>query len=180
MDCTGSSVHGILQVRILEWVAISFARASSWPRDQRSPAVQADSLPSEPPGKPTIKETFPSIKTGHLKKYQQIKPWLYLIIYRQYVRICNESIYLFQRNTRDRSSNEIINNNHQSDELISLGEMGTGQVVRKEIQCAFKIIANMWTNRLTLTIIKLNNEEEQIWGPQFFIMWICSCFTYVT
>ena len=36
MDCgpPGSSVHGILQVRILEWVAISFSRGSSWPRDQ--------------------------------------------------------------------------------------------------------------------------------------------------
>ena len=30
----GSSVHGILQARILEWVAISFSRASSWPKDQ--------------------------------------------------------------------------------------------------------------------------------------------------
>ena len=29
----GSSVHGILQVSILEWVAISFHRGSSWPRD---------------------------------------------------------------------------------------------------------------------------------------------------
>ena len=32
-DCS-SSVHGILQARILEWVAILFARGSSWPRDQ--------------------------------------------------------------------------------------------------------------------------------------------------
>ena len=30
----GSSVHGILQARILEWVAIFFSRWSSWPRDQ--------------------------------------------------------------------------------------------------------------------------------------------------
>ena len=29
----GSSVHEILQARILEWVAISFSRRSSWPRD---------------------------------------------------------------------------------------------------------------------------------------------------
>ena len=29
----GSSVHGIFQARILEWVAISFSRRSSWPRD---------------------------------------------------------------------------------------------------------------------------------------------------
>ena len=30
----GSSVLGILQARILEWVAISFSRESFWPRDQ--------------------------------------------------------------------------------------------------------------------------------------------------
>ena len=29
-----SSVHGILQARILEWVAFPFSRRSSWPRDQ--------------------------------------------------------------------------------------------------------------------------------------------------
>ena len=36
MDCSppSSSVHGISQVRILEWVAISFSRESSRPRDQ--------------------------------------------------------------------------------------------------------------------------------------------------
>ena len=35
MDCSppGSSIHGILQARILEWVAIPFFRGSSWPRD---------------------------------------------------------------------------------------------------------------------------------------------------
>ena len=30
----GSSVHGILQARILEWVAIPFSKGSSWPRNQ--------------------------------------------------------------------------------------------------------------------------------------------------
>ena len=36
MDCSspGSSVHGILQARILEWVVIPFSRGSSQPRDQ--------------------------------------------------------------------------------------------------------------------------------------------------
>ena len=35
VDCSppGSSVHGVLQARILEWVAISFSRGSCWPRD---------------------------------------------------------------------------------------------------------------------------------------------------
>ena len=36
MDCSppGSSVHGIFQARVLEWVAISFSRGSSRPRDR--------------------------------------------------------------------------------------------------------------------------------------------------
>ena len=36
MDCIlpGFSIHGISQARILEWVAISFSRGSSWPKDQ--------------------------------------------------------------------------------------------------------------------------------------------------
>ena len=47
----GSSVHGILQARILEWVAISFSMEFPDPGIKpRSPALQADSLPSEPPG----------------------------------------------------------------------------------------------------------------------------------
>ena len=54
-DCSspGSSVNGILQTRILEWVAIPFSRRSSQPRDQtRVSTLQADALPSKPPGKP--------------------------------------------------------------------------------------------------------------------------------
>ena len=38
----GSSVHGILQARILEWVAVPLSRGSSQPRDRtKSPALQA-------------------------------------------------------------------------------------------------------------------------------------------
>ena len=48
LDCSlpGSFVHGISQVRILEWVARSFSRGSSQPGIKpRSPALQGDSLP---------------------------------------------------------------------------------------------------------------------------------------
>ena len=55
----GDTVHQILQVRILEWVAFPFSTGSSQPRDLpnpgiklRSPTLQADSLPAEPQGKP--------------------------------------------------------------------------------------------------------------------------------
>ena len=50
MDYT---VHGILQARILERVAISFSRGSSQPGiEPKSPTQQADFLPAEPSGKP--------------------------------------------------------------------------------------------------------------------------------
>ena len=55
MDCSppGPSVHGILQARRLEWVPLSSPGDLPCPRiEHRSPALQADSLPSEPPGKP--------------------------------------------------------------------------------------------------------------------------------
>ena len=44
MDCSSprSSVHGILQARILEWVAIPFSRGSSRPRDQTWASCIAD------------------------------------------------------------------------------------------------------------------------------------------
>jgi len=62
----GSSVRGILQARILEWVAISFSRGSSQPRSRtRSPALQADALSFEPPGKPGL---FAIAKTWKLPK----------------------------------------------------------------------------------------------------------------
>ena len=38
----GSSVHGILQARKLEWVAISFSRGPSQPRDQTQVSHLAD------------------------------------------------------------------------------------------------------------------------------------------
>ena len=48
----GSSVHGILQARILEWVAMPFSRGSSQPRDWILVFCIAESLPSEPQRKP--------------------------------------------------------------------------------------------------------------------------------
>ena len=59
MDCSppGSSVYGILQARILEWVHMPSSRESSLPRDRNSspasPALQVDSC-TELPGMPMI------------------------------------------------------------------------------------------------------------------------------
>ena len=56
---SGSSVHGVLQAKILEQVAISFSRGSSRPRDQTCSLLHllhwlVGSLPAEPPGKPAF------------------------------------------------------------------------------------------------------------------------------
>ena len=46
-------VHGILQAKILEWVAFPFSRGSSQPRDQTQVSqIAGGSLPAEPQGKP--------------------------------------------------------------------------------------------------------------------------------
>ena len=61
-DPMGYTVHGILQARILEWVAFPFSRGSS----PRSPTLQADSLPAEPQGQ--LKNT----EVGSLYLFQRI------------------------------------------------------------------------------------------------------------
>ena len=49
-DPMNYTVHGILQARILEWIAFPFSWGSSQPRDSNPglPHWQADSLPAEP------------------------------------------------------------------------------------------------------------------------------------
>ena len=57
----GSSVHGIFQARVLEW--LSFPSPGDLPDagiELRAPAMQADALPSEPPGKPPFNFIFSS------------------------------------------------------------------------------------------------------------------------
>ena len=63
MDCSppGSSVHGILQARILECVAISFSRHLPDPGIRPgSPALQADSSPTELLAKPGLSVLHPN------------------------------------------------------------------------------------------------------------------------
>ena len=59
--CDPCIVHGILQARILEWIAFPFFRGSFQPRDQTQvPTSQIDSLPTEPQGKPNVKQKIKS------------------------------------------------------------------------------------------------------------------------
>ena len=60
MDCSwsGSSVHGILQARILEWIAMPSSKGSSWPKDQIGTScdscIAGRFFTAETPGKPPI------------------------------------------------------------------------------------------------------------------------------
>ena len=75
----GSSVHGILQARILEWVAMPSSRGSSQPRNQTHVScvscIAGGFFTAEPPGKPTCLSLFRKIyQQGHCKPLV----WLYL------------------------------------------------------------------------------------------------------
>ena len=84
MDCSlpGPSVHGILQARILEWVAIPFS--GDLPNlgiEPRSPALQADSFLSEPPGKPPSQLRGPHQSAEGLSRTNWlIRPWVKSIL----------------------------------------------------------------------------------------------------
>ena len=71
MDCSplGSSFHGILPARKLEWVAIPFSRRSSQPRDQSCISCVSCLCGQilyrlSHQGSPNLKLTSPCIKTG--------------------------------------------------------------------------------------------------------------------
>ena len=85
MDCSppGPSVHGILQVRILEWVAIPFSRElfpspGDLPNtgiEPRSPALQVDSLPAKPQGKPIRKASLVAQTVKNLPAMPETWVW---------------------------------------------------------------------------------------------------------
>ena len=63
-DCSppGSSVHGIVQARILEWVTISFSRWSSHKEIKpSSPALAGGFFTTVPPGKPELYSVIYSV-----------------------------------------------------------------------------------------------------------------------
>ena len=64
-----SSVHGILQARILEWVAVPCSRGSSQPRDStRVSQIASRSAPSEPQWKPNFNQI--SLDLSYLPSFQ--------------------------------------------------------------------------------------------------------------
>ena len=79
MDCSppGSSVHGILQARRLEWVAMPSSRGSLWSRDQTHISCTAGgSSPSKAQGKPSCHlRPQQSPRGGEME--MALQPWLF-------------------------------------------------------------------------------------------------------
>ena len=67
VDCSppGSSAHGILQARVLEWVAMPSSRRCSQPRDQtRVSCITGRFFTTEPPGKPISSSNYKQKQTN--------------------------------------------------------------------------------------------------------------------
>ena len=79
----GCSVHGILQARILEWVALPSSRGSSQPRDQVHCVLcllnrQVGSLLLAPPGKPKFLPLQSDSETSICKTWLWRNFWIHL------------------------------------------------------------------------------------------------------
>ena len=82
MDCSppGFSAHGILQARILEWVAISFSKGSFQPRDRTRVSCLADRFfTTEPPGKPNTYD-YQRVNMGR-KVNQELGMKMHIVLY---------------------------------------------------------------------------------------------------
>ena len=82
MDCSppGSSVHGISQARMLEWVAVSFSRGSSKLRGQtRISYIAGGFFTTEPPGKSSTFEYFLWKENWLIYLSRWVNTWLELL-----------------------------------------------------------------------------------------------------
>ena len=74
-----ATVHGVSQARILEWVAISSSRGSSWPRDQTHIfCITGEFFTTEPSGKLLFRLETANLKIANIMK-AQLKKILYQV-----------------------------------------------------------------------------------------------------
>ena len=125
MDCSppGSSVHGVLQARILEWVAIFFSWGSSQPRDQSSVFCIAGRFF-------TVWAT-----RGGLFTAVSLKPRTVLDTFKQ-------------TNTNQKPHNicEIFNDDEWTNERIDQQWISTGKILQvlKEVEAFLPVICIQW------------------------------------
>ena len=84
MDCSlpGSSIHWIFQARILDWVAISFSRRSSLPRDWTQVSlIVGRRFTVKPPGKSSSKGTVIFFRLSFLNNFYLNISWHSHVLY---------------------------------------------------------------------------------------------------
>ena len=87
LDCSLPGCSWVFQARILEWVAISSFRASSWPRDQNFILLKAESSPAELSGKSIGIHLIESTTVCERQILPQIS---YAIVGRKYTCACTK------------------------------------------------------------------------------------------
>ena len=128
LDCSpsGSSVHGILQTRILEWVPCP--PPGDLPDtgiDPRCPALQVDSLPSEPPEKPmnTGVGSLPGIFPTQESNWGLLHCWwiFYQLSYQETPSSCIKTM-------KEESEKADLKLNIQKVKIMAFGPITSGQI----------------------------------------------------
>ena len=114
MTPTGYTAHGILQARILEWVAFPFSRESSQPRDRTQVSCIeggffTTALPAEPPGKIIIKKPV-NLKFLNYFLFWKIKNIAFIFNYSSFIAVLNLNANIFS-NIMSRAEKNVNNNN---------------------------------------------------------------------
>ena len=99
MDCRlpGSSVHGILQARTMEWVAIFFPRGSFYPGiEPTSPALAVQFFTIESPGKSRFLTYLSTLKDNHgswKEKLDLYIRYFFILLFSLVVTYSNQSLH---------------------------------------------------------------------------------------
>ena len=139
MDCSppGSSVHGIVQVRILEWVTILFSWGSSQPRDQ----------------------TWVFCIAGRFFTVQATRGALFTAISLKPRPVLDT---LKQTNTNKKPHNifEILNDNEWTNEIIDQHWISTGKILQvlKEVKAFLPVICIQ--RGFTTYLCKVNTNDQ--------------------
>ena len=123
MDYT---IHGVLQARILEWVAFPFSRGlPNLGIKPRSPALQVDSLPAEPQGKPksSAKECSNHSTTALISHDSKVSA-------AHELRTCTDWVLERQSNQRSNCRWWCPQGQRARWDLYLLGRLGTKQLVQ--------------------------------------------------
>ena len=122
----GPSVHGILQARILEWIAMPSSRGSSWSRGWTLCLLcllhwQAGSLPLVPPGKPEkMVHVNKKEESGRIKWCQECRGSEQFVVLKRVVRQACWERWTYRQRLEDvvQRSQEDIWENIQEEELL--------------------------------------------------------------